>query len=139
MQYPQLHRLMTFISLFFFLRYRCVDHGLSMSNAKLCLVKQFVSQVSEQIVIFFIIQSLTIAIIFDLFYYILKWLTFMNIHPKCHAYLLYYINFSQAKSHNFFKMEKLKFSLLYNICWNWPIYSTLKVQVLTNVEQQVEF
>ena len=39
------------------------------------------------------IQSLTKAIIFELFYYIngylRVWLTSMNIHSKCHTYLLY--------------------------------------------------
>ena len=33
------------------------------------------------------------------------------------------INFSWANSHNFFIMEKSKFTLLFNICWNWLIYS----------------
>ena len=39
------------------------------------------------------LQSLTKAIIFELFYYIngyfRVWLTSMNIHSKCHTYLLY--------------------------------------------------
>ena len=34
------------------------------------------------------------------------------------------INFSWVKFHNFFIMEKSKFTLLFNICWNWLIYST---------------
>ena len=52
-------------------------------------------------------------------------LTSMNIHSNCHTYLpIILINFSWAKSHNFFKMEKSKFTLLFNICWNWLIYST---------------
>ena len=67
------------------------------------------------------IQSLTKAIIFELFHYINGYfrvqLTSMNIHSKCHDYLLHIlINFSWAKSHNFFIMEKSKLTLLFNIC-----------------------
>ena len=45
----------------------------------------------------FNVQSLTKAIIFELFYYIngyiRVWLTSMNIHSKCHTYLLYFNQF----------------------------------------------
>ena len=34
-----------------------------------------------------------------------------------------FTNFSRGKSHNLFIMEKSKFTLLFNICWNWLIYS----------------
>ena len=44
-----------------------------------------------------VVQSLTKAIIFELFYYIngyfMVWLTSMNIHSKCHTYLLYLLIF----------------------------------------------
>ena len=67
------------------------------------------------------LQSLTKAIIFELFYYINDyfrvWLTDIHEYSFKMPYLPnILINFSWAKSHNFFIMEKSKLTLLFNIC-----------------------
>ena len=70
---------------------------------------------------FLLVQSLTKAIVFELFYYIngyfRVYLTFMNIYSFKMLYLPFIlIKFSWAKSHNVFIMEKSKFTLLFNTC-----------------------
>ena len=66
-------------------------------------------------------KSLTIAIIFELFYYINGYFRvyLTDIHEyssKMPCLPIISINFSWAKSHNCFIMEKSKFTLLFNIC-----------------------
>ena len=67
------------------------------------------------------IQSLRKAIIFVLFYYINGYFRvyLADIHEysfKMQCLPIILINFSWAKSHNFFIMEKSKFTLIFNIC-----------------------
>ena len=69
----------------------------------------------------FLKQSLTKAIIFELFYYINGYIRVYVVDIHEYSFKMPYlpiilINFSWAKSHNFFIMEKSKFTLLFNIC-----------------------
>ena len=79
-----------------------------------------------------VIQSLTKAIIFELFYYINGYFRVcIEYWSKMPGLPIISINFSWAKSPNFLIMKKSKFTFLFNICENMFL---LSMRILERVQ-----